>query len=98
MTVLGNVMLLECDPTPPATRYLFRARIGGIQSKYKLVASGVAPMAKLEDVPVGLQFELIVQAVNGNSQSVSSDPITFSVLPPAAVDAPTPAPSQLTRR
>ncbi len=93
VTMMDGIALAECDPAPLATRYRFRSRIVGIEPKYKLAASEVAPMAKLEDLPVGVQIELIVQAVNGPSQSVASDPITFSVLPPVAAPAPAAKPA-----
>jgi hypothetical protein len=75
-TVMGSEILLECDAMPLATRYRFRRKITGVDDKYKLVASSTTPMAMLEGVGGGLTMEFIAQAVNGDSQSVASDPIT----------------------
>lgn len=77
-------LLLECDATPLATRYRFRRKIVGVDDKYKLVASSLTPMVTLEGVASGLTMEFIVQAVNGGSQSVASDPIFVETTAAAA--------------
>jgi hypothetical protein len=75
-TIMGSKILLECDATALATRYRFRRKILGVDSRYTLAASSKTPMAMLEGVGGGLTMEFIAQAVNGDSQSVASDPIT----------------------
>lgn len=68
-----------------ATRYRFRRKIVGIDSRYTLVASSKTPLAMLEGVAAGLTLEFIVQAVNGSAQSVPSEAITVTTpVPPAA--------------
>ncbi|MEO6871180.1 MAG: hypothetical protein ABI233_03045 [Chthoniobacterales bacterium] len=57
------------------TRYRWRTRIVGEQGNFRLAASTVDPMAKLEGVVAGTTLEIVVQAVNGSSQSIASDPI-----------------------
>lgn len=83
-TQMGSELLLECDATPLATRYRFRRKIVGLDDKYKLVASSLTPMAALEGVASGLTMEIIVQAVNVNSQSVASNPILVETTAAAA--------------
>ncbi len=87
-TVMGSEILLECDETPLAKRYRFRGKIGGVDTDYRLVASAKVPMAMLEGVGPGLTMEFIVQAVNGGSQSVPSDPITVTTTPAAVPEMP----------
>ncbi len=74
-TMVGTELLLECDAMPYATRYRFRRKIVGLDTKYKFVASSLTPMAVLEGVAAGLTMEFIAQAVNGGAQSVASNPI-----------------------
>ena len=78
-TVMGTQVLLECDVMQYATRYRFRTKIAGVDTKYKLAASGPQPMTALEGIAAGLTLEIIVQAVNGSSQGVASDPITVTM-------------------
>lgn len=91
-TVMGSEILLECDATPLATRYRFRRKILGLDVSYELIASSVTPMTMLEGIAPGLTMEFVVQAVNGASQSVASEPITLSTVaakpePSAPTDA-----------
>jgi hypothetical protein len=83
-TQMGSELLLECDATPLATRYRFRRKIVGLDDKYKLVASSLTPMVMLEGGASGPTVEFIVQAVNGGSQSVASDPIIVETTAAAA--------------
>jgi hypothetical protein len=92
-TVMGSDILLECDPTALATRYRFRRKIIGVDDDYQLVASSVTPMAMLQDVIGGFTMEIIVQAVNGGSQSRASDPIVVTI-PAAAVSEPQARPAE----
>ena len=84
-TIMGTQILLENDPTPLATRYRYRRKIVGVDTKYTRVASSLTPMALLEGVAAGLTMEFIAQAVNGNSQSVACAPIIVTT--PAAARA-----------
>ena len=86
-TIMGTQILLECDATALATRYRFRRKIVGLDTKYKLVARSTAPMAVLEGVAAGLTMEFIAQAVNGGAQSVASNPIIVVTSPAAAPEA-----------
>ena len=81
---MGSQLLLECDATPLATRYRFRRKIVGVDEKYKLVGSSLTPMTMLEGVAAGLTMDIIVQAVNGGSQSVASNPIAVVTTADAA--------------
>ncbi len=96
-TVMGAQLLLECDAMPLATRYRFRRKIEGVDAKYNLVASSTTPMVTVDGVAAGLTSLYIVEAVNGPSQSVASDPIT--VVAPLAPEAkPANAKGEVTRR
>ena len=86
-TMMGSQVLLECEPTAYATRYRFRRKILGLDTKYKLVASSLTPMAMLEGVAAGLTMEFIAQAVNGGAQSVASNPIIVVTSPAATPEA-----------
>jgi hypothetical protein len=92
-TVMGSDILLECDPTPLATRYRFRRKIIGIDNDYTLVASSATPMAMLHDVVGGFTMEFIVQAINGGSQSRPGDPIVVTI-PAAAGSEPQAKPAE----
>ncbi len=91
-TPMDAQVLLECDAMPLATRYRFRRKVEGVDTKYKLVASSPTPMVTVDDVGAGLTSLYIVQAVNGPSQSVASDPIT--VVTPVTAPAAKPAISE----
>ena len=56
----------------------------GLETKYKLAASGTAPMAALDGIAAGITLEVVVQAVNGSSQGVASDPILVTMPATAA--------------
>ena len=62
-----------------ATRYRYRRKIVGVDTKYKLLASSSTPMALLEGVAAGITLEIFAQAVNGSSQSVASNPILVTM-------------------
>ncbi len=83
----SGALVLQCDPTPLATRYRWRMRLVGVQTDYVLAARSVAPLATISDVLPGQTVEILVQAVNGNLQSVASEPVIFT-LPAVAVAEP----------
>ncbi len=87
-------VLLECDATPLATRYRFRTRILDVENEFKLVASSLTPMAMLDGIAAGITLEIIVQAVNGNSQSVASTGILVT-MPPVAAEKPVASEAEL---
>ncbi|MBA3833274.1 MAG: hypothetical protein H0X34_15545 [Chthoniobacterales bacterium] len=93
-TVMGMEILLECDATPLATRYRFRTRILDVENEFKLVASSLTPMAMLDGIAAGITLEIIVQAVNGNSQSVASTGILVT-MPPVAAEKPVASEAEL---
>ena len=69
------------------TRYRWPSKIVGLEDKFKLAASTLEPMAVLEGVAAGLTLEIIVQAINGGSQSVASDPIVVTMVAVATTEA-----------
>ena len=75
----AGAILVQCGPVPLATRYRCRLRLVGVESGYRLVASGPVPMLAVTGVLPGQTAELIVQAVNGSLQGVASEPILFLV-------------------
>lgn len=93
-TIMGTQILLECDAMALATRYRFRTKIVGLDTRYKLAASGQQPMAVLEGVAAGLTLEIIAQAVNGPAQSVASNPILVT-MPPATAKPESAADAEL---
>jgi hypothetical protein len=74
----GNIVV-TCDAEPLATRYRWRALLVGVQTEYYLAASSVDPMGLIKNIQPGQTVRLIVQAVNGDSQGVASDPIEFTM-------------------
>ena len=74
----GNI-LVQCDAVPLATRYRCRMLIVGVETDYRLVASGTEPMLSIGGVLPGQMVQLIVQAVNNSLQGVASAPIQFTV-------------------
>ncbi|MDQ6624395.1 MAG: hypothetical protein M3Y86_13040, partial [Verrucomicrobiota bacterium] len=53
-----------------------RMRIVGVQGDYQLAASTTEPIATVA-TPADAAVEFIVQAVNGNRQSVPSEPVVY---------------------
>ena len=82
-------LIVECDPPALAMRFRWRMLLVGVETDYRLVARSVDPMAKITGAMPGTTVQIIVQAVNGNSQGVASDPIIFSVPPVARAEAAT---------
>ena len=77
-----GAIVVQCDAVPLAARYRWRMLIVGVQTEYQLAASTTEPLASISDVKAGQTVQIIVQAVNGNSQGVASEPVDFT-LPPA---------------
>jgi len=76
----GVAVLATCDAVPLATRYRWRMRIVGLQSDYTLAASTTEPMAIIA-TPIGVEMEIIVQAVNTSLQGVPSEPVIYRTAP-----------------
>jgi hypothetical protein len=91
LTLIGSdAVQVACDAMPLATRYRWRMRVVGPGNVFHLAASTVEPLAMIQPVPPGEIVEIIVQAVNGDLQSVASDPETMAI-PTVAEAAPSPA-------
>ena len=87
----GNI-LVQCDAVALATRYRCRMLLVGVETDYRLVASGTEPLLSIAGVVPGQTAQLIVQAVNGSLQGVPSEPIQFTVpLASALAEAAKPA-------
>lgn len=82
-------IVVQWDAVPLAQRYRTRMMIVGVDTEYSLAASSVDPMSGITGVSAGQTVQIIVQAVNGNSQGVASEPIRFTV--PLLAKADTPA-------
>jgi hypothetical protein len=83
-----GAIIVQCDAVPLATRYRWRMLIVGVQTDYVLAARSIDPMGTISDVLPGQTVKLIVQAVNGSSQGVASDPILFTIPLVEAAHAP----------
>jgi hypothetical protein len=79
MLAEDGAIIVQCDPVPLATRYRGRMLIAGVETKYQLVFSGPEPMGRITGVQPGVTVQIIVQAVNGSSQSMPSDPVLFTM-------------------
>ncbi len=92
VTVDGTgAMIVECPLVRLATRYRCRLLIVGVDTQYRLVFSGVDPLAKITSVLPGVTVQIVMQAVNGGAQSVASEPVLFTVpLPLAKAEVVTP--------
>ena len=77
-----GAIVVQCDPVALATRYRWRMMFVGVETNYKLATSSVAPLGTISDVQPGQLVQILVQAVNGNQQSVASEPLKFR-MPPA---------------
>ena len=83
--------LATCNASPGTTRYRFRMRIVGVLgSTFQLVGSSTEPMLQVA-VPANATVEFIAQAVNGNRQSVASEPFIFTPTPVTSRSASVPA-------
>lgn len=85
----GNIVV-ECPAVPMATRYRWRMLLVGVQTEYQLAARSVDPVGLIKDVQPGQTARIIVQAVNGSSQGVASEPIEFTVLLPETAEVKKP--------
>jgi len=57
----------------------------GVDTKYRLVFSGPEAMGLISGIQPAVTVQIVMQAVNGGSQSVASEPVLFTVPPVAAV-------------
>src|SRR4051794_25603224 len=71
----NGALVVQCDPVARALRYRWRLLVVGVETDYRLVASTVEPFALITGVVAGQRVQIIVQAVNGNAQSVASDAV-----------------------
>ena len=74
-----GALVAQCEAVALAERYRWRMLIVGVQEKYELAASTTEPLAAIREVSAGQTVQLIVQAVNGKSQGVASEPVTFTL-------------------
>ena len=75
LTPSGSDVLAQWEAVALAKRYRVRMMIVGVDTKYRLVASGTEPMALIPGLLPGATIMVIVQAVNGNSQGKASEPV-----------------------
>ena len=74
-----GAIIVQCAAVALATRYRCRMLIVGVETDYRLAASGTEPLLSIAGVLPGQTVQLIVQAVNGSLQGVASVPIQFTV-------------------
>ncbi len=90
-----GAIILTCDPLPYGERFRWRGREAGSGLPYQLIARSAGSTARTKPFMAGMTLEIMVQAVNGSSQSVPSDPILYTVpvsAAPSTTGAPTLAP------
>ena len=75
----GNIAL-DCDATPLGKTFRWRMRLAGSKDSYILVGSTSDPTLVIADPASMADLEFVVQAVNGNRQSVMSDPAVLAPL------------------
>jgi hypothetical protein len=89
-----GAIIVQCDQEPLATRYRWRGLIVGAETEYRLLARSTEPIGVITGIIMpGQKLEIIVQAVNGDSQGVASDPIVFTMPLAAQAKAKTTAPA-----
>ncbi len=77
------------------TRYRVRRLMVGRETVYSLACSVTGAMGMIKGMLPGGTVEIVVQAVNGRSQGVASDPIQITIPGPVAGGTNTaPAPQQ----
>ncbi len=82
----GNIVV-TCDPVALATRYRARMLRVGVDPDYRLAASGPAAMLVIGGVLPGQTVQIVMQAVNGSTQSVTSQPVLVTMpLPPVKAE------------
>ena len=80
--------IVSCPPVPLATRYRCRYLIVGVDTKYRLGFSGPNPMGMITSIAPGTTIHVIMQAVNGDAQSVASQPVVFTTPTAPVTSAP----------
>ena len=75
----GDGTLVQWDPVALATRYRVRMMVVGVDTKYRLVASGAEPMGLIVGLLPGATILVIVQAVNGSAEGKASEPVSYTV-------------------
>ena len=94
--VVDGQLQLRCDATEYASRYRFRGKVVGLEDNYKLLGSSPLPGVDLNGISAGLTRDIVVQAVNGNTQGVACDPIVVTMpLTETKTDAPAAPASEL---
>ncbi len=78
MDTMGNVVL-QGDPEPYGQRYRGRMMILGVDTKYRLVFSNTTPLGLIPGLQPGTTVQFVMEAVNGGSQGVASEPVLFTV-------------------
>jgi hypothetical protein len=74
-----GAIVVQCNAVPLASRYRWRMLRVGVETEYALVARSVDPVGMITSLLPGQTAQIIVQAVNGNLQSVASEPIKFTM-------------------
>ncbi len=88
--LMTGAIILTCNPLPYGERFRWRGREAGSGLPYQLIARSADPTCRTKPFLAGMTLEIMVQAVNGNSQSVPSDSILYTV-PVSATTSPTAA-------
>lgn len=87
-----GALVVQCTAVPLAMRYRWRMLLVGIETEYRLVARSVDPIGTITGVLPGQTVQIIVQAVNGGSQGIASEPVRFT-MPTVARGEPRIAPA-----
>lgn len=74
-----DIITVQCDPVALAMRYRARMLLVGVETEYRLVASGTEPMLPIGGVVPGQTAEIVMEAVNGSAQGVPSQPVQVTV-------------------
>ena len=93
----AGVMLVQCPPVALATRYRCRMRLVGVETDFRLVASGPVPLLTVPGVLSGQTAELVMQAVNRSLQGVAVSR-SFSPCRRCGREAKAPRPLRVRRR
>ncbi len=83
----SDAIIVQWRAEPLATRYRGRMMILGVDTKYRLAFSGSALIGTITGVEPGVTVQIVVEAVNEDSQGVASDPVLFTMPVTGASDA-----------